>query len=118
MVDFDEKPQYKLRFPFTEGRQSKYLMFTEAGSLLIEKGAYSHPNEESYTWIEPEDTITFLDAIGEEGRRPEFVDGEPTRQTKAMLRRIMKQFSSTDDLSRCWKHIGVRGKTFHRRDSD
>ena len=118
MVDFGEKPQYKLRFPLTEGRQSKYLMFTAAGSLLIETGGYSHPNGESCIWIEPEDTITFLDAIGEEGRRPEFVDGEPTPQTKAMLRRIMKQFSSTDDLSRCWQHIGVRGKSSRWRDSD
>ena len=93
-------------------------MFTEAGSLLIETEDYSWPYDESYTWIEPEDTITFLDAIGEEGRRPEFVDGEPTPQTKAMLRRIMKQFSSTDDLNRCWQHIGVCSKSSHWRDSD
>jgi hypothetical protein len=118
VAPFDARPTYKLRFPSTGPGLSKYLMFTEDGSLLIETEDYKRHYDERFTWLEPEDTIKFLDAIGEEERRPEFDGGEPTHQTKAMLRRIIKQFSSTDDLSRCWKHIGARGKSFRRRDSE
>ena len=113
-----EGPTYKLRFPFTGPGLSKYLMFTEDGSLLIETEDYSRPYDERYTWLAPDDTFKFLESIGEEGRQPEFADGEPTPQTKAMLRRIMKQFSSIDDLRRCWKIIGVHSKTFNWTDRD
>jgi hypothetical protein len=79
---------------------------------MIEKEDYSRPYNERYTWIEPEDTRKFLEAVGERNRRPEFVDGEPTHQTKALLRRLMKQFGSTDDLHRCWKIIGITSRSF------
>ena len=118
MAAGDEGPTYKLRFPFTGSGRSKYLMFTEAGSLLIETEDYSRPYDERYTWLDPDDTISFLDSIGEEGRQPESVDGEPTPQTKAMLRRVMKQFSCTDDLYRCWRRVGIQSKSFNWRDSD
>lgn len=112
------KPDYKLRFPATGPEISKYLMFREDGSLLIENEDYQRPCDERYARIEPEDTVKFLNAIGEEGRRPEFEAGEPTPQTKAMLRRIITQFSSTSDIYRCWKHIGVSFNSYSGRDSE
>jgi hypothetical protein len=118
MATGDGGPSYKLRFPSTGPELSKYLMFTEYGSLLIETQDYSRPYDERYNWLEPDDTIRFLNSIGEEGQKPEFAHGEPTPQTKAMLRRIMKQFSSIDDLHRCWRIIGVHSKPFNVRDSD
>ena len=113
----DDKPTYKLRFHSTGPGLSKYLIFNEHGSLVIETQDYSLPYDERYTWLEPEDTITFLNAIGEEGRRPEFDGDEPTPQTKAMLRRIIKQFSCTDDLYRCWRRVGIQSQSFKWRDS-
>jgi len=113
----DEKLSYKLRFPSTGAGISKYLLFTEAGSLMIETEDYKRPYDERYTWLEPEDTIKFLDSVGEVGRRPEFVDGEPTPETKVMLRRLMKQFGSVADLSRCWKIIGIQGQSFYVSES-
>ena len=117
MVLPDEKPSYKLRFPSTEPGNSQYLLFTEAGSLMIEIEDYTRPYDERYTWLEPEDTIKFLDSVGEAGREPEFVDGEPTPETKVMLRRLMKQFGSIADLSRCWKIIGIQGQSFYMSES-
>ena len=113
MVQPYEKPSYKLRFPSTEPENSQYLLFTETGSLMIEIEDYTRPYGERYTWLEPEDTIKFLDSVGEAGRQPEFVDGEPTPETKVMLRRLMTQFGSIADLSRCWKIIGVQGQSFY-----
>ena len=117
MAVSDNKLSYKLRFPSTGAEKSQYLLFTEAGSLMIEIEDYTRPYDERYTWLEPEDTIKFLDSVGEAGRRPEFVDGEPTPETKVMLRRLMKQFGSIADLSRCWKIIGIQGQSFHASES-
>ena len=103
-----EKPTYKLRFPLTGPGVAKYLLFSVSGALLIETQDSTRLSEHVYERIEPEDTIRFLEAIGESERRPEFVDGDPTPQTKAMLRRIIKQFNSCDDLHKCWQHIGIR----------
>ena len=114
---FDQKPPYKLRFPSTGEGASQYLMFTEVGSLMIETDDYKRPYDERYTWLEPEDTIKFLDSVGEAERQPEFIDGQPTPETKVMLRRLMKQFGSIADLSRCWKIIGIQGQSFYTPDS-
>ena len=84
---------------------------------MIEIEDYARPYDERYTWLEPEDTIKFLDSVGEAGRQPEFVDGEPTPETKVMLRRLMKQFGSIADLSRCWKIIGIQGLSFSGSES-
>lgn len=62
-----KEPPYKLRFPSTGTDVSKYLLFTEAGALLIEAEDYGRPYDEQYDWIGPEDTIRFLEAIGETG---------------------------------------------------
>jgi hypothetical protein len=113
-----ERPSYKLRFPATASGLSEYLTFTKYGSLLIETEEYSRPYDERCTWLEPDDTIRFLNSIGEEGWLPEFTEGDPTPQTRAMLRRIIKQFSSIDDLHRCWRIIGVSSKSFNCRDTD
>ena len=107
MAPVDAKPTYKLRFPSTAAGLSKYLMFTQDGSLLVETEDYKRPYDERYARIRPEDTIKFLEAVGEADRRPMFVNGEPTNETKALLRRLIKQFSCTEDLHRCWKHIGI-----------
>ena len=117
MVPVDAKPTYKLRFPSNATGLSKYLMFTENGSLLLETASYKRPFHQRYAWIEPEDTIKFLEAVGEAGRRPEFVEGEPTNATKALLRRLLKQFSCTNDLHRCWQRIGIHSKAFKLQDS-
>lgn len=117
MPVFDKKLSYKLRFPSTGAENSQYLLFTEAGSLVVEIEDYTRPYDERYTWLEPEGTIKFLDSVGEAGRQPEFVDGEPTPETKVMLRRLMKQFGSVADLSRCWKIIGIQGQSFHASES-
>lgn|GEM_PF-1225227 len=107
-----KKPPYKLRFPSTETGQSKYLFFTETGSLVIETEDYNRSYKQGHIGLEPEDTIKFLDSVGENGRRPEFVHGAPTPATKAMLRRLMKQFGCIADLGRCWRIIGIRAKSF------
>jgi hypothetical protein len=117
LVPIDVKPTYKLRFPSNGPGLSKYLMFTENGSMLLETANYKRPSHECYKRIEPEDTIKFLEAVGEAGRRPEFVEGEPTNATKALLRRLLKQFSCTTDLHRCWKRIGIHSKAFSLQDS-
>ena len=96
---------------------SKYLLFTDTGSLMIETEDHSRLYDERYSWLEPEDTCKFLEAVGEGDRRPEFVDGQPTHQTKALLRRLIKQFSCTDDLDRCWKIIGISSQSFCWSDS-
>jgi hypothetical protein len=111
------KPTYKLRFPSNGAGLSKYLMFTENGSLLLETTDYKRPFHQRYAWIEPEDTIKFLEAVGEGGRQPEFVGGDPTNATKALLRRLLKQFSCTTDLHRCWKRIGIHSKAFNLQGS-
>lgn len=85
---------------------------------MIETEDYGRPYDESLDWISPEDTCCFLRAIGEAGRQPAFVDGEPTPQTKAMLRRIMTQFTGVDDLYRCWNRLGIVHETFRWRDRD
>jgi len=112
----DAKPTYKLRFPSTAAGLSKYLMFTKDGSLLVETEDYQRPYDERYAWIRPEDTIKFLEAVGETDRRPMFDNGEPTYETKALLRRLIKQFSCTADLHRCWKHIGINSDSFNSPD--
>ena len=113
----DYRSTYKLRFPTTGQGVSKYLLFTDAGSLMIETEDYNRPYDERYTWLEPDDTCKFLEAVGVGDRRPEFVDGQPTSETKVLLRRLITQFSSTDDLDRCWKIIGVHGQSFVWSDS-
>ena len=110
-----ERPTYKLRFPLTGPGVAKYLLFSVPGALLIETQDSSRPNEHFYERIEPGDTVRFLEAIGESGRRPEFVNGEPTPQTKAMLRRIIKQFNSCDDLHKCWERIGIQRRLINAK---
>lgn len=105
----DYRSTYKLRFPNAGQNVSKYLLFTDTGSLVIETEDYDRSYDERYTRIDPADTLKFLDAVGETDRRPEFWEGEPTPQTKALLPRLIKQFSSTDDIFRCWKIIGISG---------
>jgi len=102
-----KKPRYKLRFPSPEAAPQRYLSFTESGALMIEKDDFTRPWDERCAWLAPEDTIKFLHSIGEQGRQPEFTNGDPTRETQAMLRRLIKQFSSIADLSRCWKILGI-----------
>jgi hypothetical protein len=113
VLPVDAKPLYKLRFPSNGAGLTRYLMFTENGSLRLETTGDKRASGQRYAWIEPEDTIKFLEAVGEAGRRPEFVEGEPTNATKALLRRLLKQFSCTTDLHRCWKRIGIHSKTFN-----
>lgn len=113
----DHRSTFKLRFPSTGPDMSKYLLFTDTGSLMIEIEDYSRPYEERYTWLEPDDTCKFLEAVGEGNRRPEFVEGQPTNETRVLLRRLITQFSSTDELDRCWKIIGVHGQSFVRSGS-
>ena len=108
----DYRSTFKLRFPSTGPGMSKYLLFTDSGSLMIEMEDYNRPYDERYTWLEPDDTCKFLEAVGEGARRPEFVDGQPSNETRVLLRRLITQFSSTDDLDRCWRIIGVHGQSF------
>jgi hypothetical protein len=113
MLPVAARPTYKLRFPSNAPALTKYLMFTEDGSLRLETAGSKGLSDPHYAWIDPADTVKFLEAVGEVGRRPAFVEGEPTHATKALLRRLLKQFSCTTDLHRCWRRIGIRSKTFN-----
>ena len=117
MISERDRPRYKLKFPSSMSNRSEYLQFTEAGALLVEAERKADCSNERLTWIKPADTQTFLDSIGEQNRRPEFEYGEPTHETKAMLRRLIKQFGSTEDLLRCWRIIRIKPQRIFWPDS-